>query len=139
MSVKSIQKTPEIIDRYGSAFLAVNCIARKARKLKEDCYGVIQDSEAVEWAMSGDPPAKLDMTLKRRIEREEGMSEDDRLNSILDSIEESNIRKAVLNSFKLSKQRHQLMFDYNGIKDRGIRTRIRILTKMIYIPDRTIK
>lgn len=139
MSIKSIQRTPEIIERYGSAFLAVNCIAMKARKLKEQCYGVIQDSEAVEWAMSGDPPAKLDATLQRRVQKEEGVSEDDRLNSILDSIEEKDIRQAVLKSFKLSKQRHQVMFDYNGIKDRGIRTRIRILTKMIYIPDLTIK
>lgn len=139
MSVNSIKRTHEVVQRYGSAFLAVNCIAQKARKLKDACHGVIQDSEAVSWAISGEPPINLDDAVKRKIQREEGLSEEDRLNRILDSIEDRDIRKAVLNSFKLSKQRHQLIFDYNNIKDRGVRSRIRILTKMTFIPDMTIK
>lgn len=131
--MKSISRTDELIRRYGSQYSATIHVAKKARQLKESCYNVILDSQAVEWAISGIPPENLGETIKKRMKQEEGMSQEDRLLTILDSIDENDIRVAVQNSYKLSEKNKQIAFDYNGIKDRGIRTRIRILTKLAYL------
>lgn len=131
--MKSIEIMEGIINHYGSRYPAIHRVADKARELKESCYNVILDSQAVEWAITGVPPANLEEAIRARVQSEEGASQEDRLTTILDSIAEDDIRIAVRNSYNLSTKNKQIAFDYNGIKDRGTRTRIRILTKLAFI------
>lgn len=131
--MKSIAKTEELIKKFGSQYAATVHVATKARKLKESSYNVILDSQAVVWAITGEPPENLGESIKKRIQQEEGISQEDRIKAILDSIDEDDIRVAVINSCKLSSRSKQIAFDYNGIKDKGKRTRVRILTKLAFL------
>lgn len=131
--MKSIANTENIIKKYGSRYAAITQVANEARRLKESCYNVILDSQAVEWALSGIPPENLAEAIKTRVQKEEGISQEDRLTSILNTIDEDDIRIAVRNSYNLSTRNKQIVFDYNGIKDRGTRTRIRVLTKLAFL------
>lgn len=134
MAINSLDKVHEIVKKSGSAYRATNTIAAKARKLKESCHHVISDSEAVDWAITGVPPENLDNALKVKAQKDVGISKEDRLSLVLDTIEQEDIREAVLKSYKLSVKNHQVSFDYNSIKDRGTRTRIRILTRVAFLP-----
>lgn len=138
-SIENIRRMEELSHEMGSRYKAAMYIAAKARRLKESCYHVIFDSEAVEWAISGVPPAHLGESLKRRLEQTMETTEEDQIAEVLEWVEDEQIKSAVMSSCRLTEQNHQIMLDYHGIKDKGARTRIRILTKMAMIPELTPK
>lgn len=135
MYADDAEKINKIKEKFGNnSYAACMYVAKKARKLQEESYNVISESEAVEWAISDKRPDNLDEKIKIKQEKEKDeIQPTDRLNSVLDSIEQENIRIAVMNSYKLSIKFKRLVYDYNNIEDKYLRAKIRILTKMAYI------
>ena len=123
----------DLVRKTGSPYAACIYAAKKGRQLQQSVNNVISESESLSWAISGRIPKDLERRIQAKLQNTEEISESTKLGDILSTIEEDNIRVAVLNSYRTSVRMKQLVFDYNGIKDRGIRTRIRILVRMVFL------
>jgi len=132
MWVEDNQKMAALVAKTGSPYSAAMYAAKKARRLKAESYHVINDSVALEWAISGKQPEGLDDRIKRQMEKDE-IEDTDRLQVVLDTIEDESVRVAVLNSYRATIRAKRLVYDYNDIRDEHMKAKIRILTKMAYI------
>lgn len=133
MWIKDRDKMQNIINQTGSKFAACMYTAKKGRQLQQKVNNVITESEALSWAITDDPPENLEIRLQNQAQNFEKIETPDKTENILANINEDNIREAVISSYHLSTHQKQIVFDYNGIKDKGIRTRIRILTRMLFL------
>lgn len=125
------QKMKDLVAKTGSPYAACMYAAKKGRQLQKESYNVLSESAALSWAISGSPPKDIEERIQSRMKQENvEIQESDKLENILSSIEEENIRIAVKNSYRASTRLKRITYDYNGIKDKGIRTRIRILVRM---------
>ena len=84
----------------------------------------ILHSEAITHALHGTKP-KLKHIVKWESEAAE-------IRDIFCSIEDKDICDAVYDSFYASREAHNLVYRYNGIRDEYKKARVRILTKMLW-------
>ena len=129
---KNNKQMSELVRSTGSVYAAAMFAAYDAKELQKKAYYTISESKALEWSISGEPPRDLEAKLKQRLKLE-GLGESDRLDEILSTIDEDSLRVAVLNSYRASKRSNRLVYDYNGISNKDMRARVRILTRMIVI------
>lgn len=130
---KDSEKIQDIFKKCNSPYAACIYVANKARKLQKESYNVLSESDALEWAISGEPPVNLNKKLALKDEKD-NTRESSKIDIILSTIDEDYIYEAVLNSYRASSRAKRLVYEYNGIKNKNIRAKIRILTKMAFMP-----
>lgn len=132
MWVNDNEKMNDLVKNLNSPYAACLYSAKIAKQLQKDANNVISESDALTWAISGIPPSNLEKKLKIKFSKE-NIRESDRIDTVLANIDEDYIRSAVLKSYRASIRSKRLVYEYNGITDKYIKTRIRILTKMAFI------
>lgn len=144
----------------GNPYAAVMYIAKLARSLSKSCGYYISDSQAVEWAATGNQPKKVKVNLSNQIKVKLPIEE------VLELVDDDEVVNAVLHSLRLSIENYlfktnntlynrdnisdyskefmskfiynnhltddYLVFSYDKISDPNRKARVRILVKMIW-------
>ena len=114
---------------FGSPYGAVSAISRSARKLSEHYNNTLRHSESISHIITHKPVDIED--LYDRIQH----CEDSKLHlvsTILDHVEDVGIRWCVIESINDSLKCHHLIYRYHNIVDENVRSRIRILVRMVW-------
>lgn len=133
MSLKDDAHIREYIQRCDSPFAVVNKIAQLAREKEQDCNNHILHSEAITWVVQGVEPAKRDKDTFSKLPSV--VKNENKLNEVLCYIDDTDICKAVRESFITSKHNKFLTFIYNDIADEPRKCRVRVLTRMLWYED----
>lgn len=124
MSLKDDYNFRKFLETQPNKFGLVVDVARDARKIANEYDEQILHSEAITYSLHGTRP-KLKQIVKWESEAAE-------IKDIFCYIEDKEICDAVYDSFYASKERHNLVYRYNGIRDEYKKARVRILTKKLW-------
>ena len=114
----------------GSSFAAVMYSAKLARKHLTECCNAVPDSVALEWAITGQKPDNLEEKIKQTL-----TSKTPYLQSALSEIDDKLIRECVANSYRKSIINKKLTYDYKNIRSKFLKSRIRVLTRILYLNE----
>lgn len=113
------------IQDIGNIYACIEPIADKSREIYAKHNDKITDSQAMSWAMTGDVPSTIHK-MKKFAKRYSG-NED-----LLNYIDNKSIQEAVHESYMLSVICNHLIYSYKDIQDPFLRSRVRVLTNMIW-------
>lgn len=137
---KQQREFDRLAEECGSKFDAIHIISNRARKLSDSVEGVIQQSEALSWAVTDKKPKNLKhrtsvRELNNLIYHPESYYKEQYLEDLLTEVEDFYVRESVRESFQLSTESGHLNYRYiNGISDEN-KSRVRILTNMVWYYD----
>lgn len=114
------------IEYSSNAYEIVSGIAKTARKMCSDYDNMILQSQAISHAAHGTEPDLYDIQQSKdeyeaRVIKEEFC--------YIDDVE---VKHAVYDSFYASKAKNNLVYVYNDIKSESKKSRVRIITRMLY-------
>ena len=119
-------KFNELCKALGSNYAAVAYITKLARKKMSSRNYQMLESEAISWVLTGVEP-KVRKKIDIRAHFEYNIVED-----ILCLVDDVAVCKLVRKSYGESLKRHHLIYCYHSTLDKGRRSRVRILTRMIW-------
>lgn len=114
---------------YGGPYGAVAAISRSARKLSEQYNNTLRHSESISHIITHTPVNTED--LYDRMQH----CDDSKLHlvsDIMDHVDNIAIKWCVIESISDSLKCHHLIYRYHNILDENVRSRIRILVRMIW-------
>ena len=115
---------------YGCKYAAVNAIAMKAREKLQSTEHRCSVSDAIRWATTGEEP---EITVNPVAARKIWDSPyHDVVDRVLDDVDDESIRSAVLASVADSQCENHLIYNYTGVEDERKKSRVRVLTRMIF-------
>lgn len=126
MQTDSDFDTRRAIELSSNAYSMVNDIVREARSIYEKSNYRILQSQAITHAVNHTQPDIYDIT------RTNDEYEAKAIKEAFCYIDDIEIKHAVYDSFYDSKKARELVFVYNDIADESRRTRVRVLTRMLY-------
>jgi len=119
----------EEILKSESKFQDIISVAVSARERSKNCEYHILDSQALTWVLRGIKPPK-----GRSIKVSSTITsyEQNYLVEVLSSIDDYEIIDSVKDSFYKSKAEQHLIYEYNQIVDEPRKSRVRVLTRMVW-------
>lgn len=131
MTYDEIHAMDALSDQYGSPYAAANAAANAARDLVKLYDNKILDSEAISWCITGEAPKILaTMQSNKSIPYERYVSY--QIDELLNYVEDPDVVESVRISFRESTIARHLIYVYNSRMDEPRRTRVRVLTRMIW-------
>lgn len=127
----SQRKLQEIIEKFdGDRYAATNYICRKSIELNSSVGDSLSISESISWAITNEDPKDI----KNRINQHMNLKirKTRYLEDLMESVMDERIEQAVRDSFDTSMKTGSLTFFYNDIRDKEIKARVRILTRMCW-------
>lgn len=119
----------DILDKYGSPYAAVMCIAKTARNIAESCDNAISHSSALNWVVTGDTPKNLLRPEAHMSYRDRCYSNAlDRLNYVDDLAVKESVFCTILNS----REEGHLIYSYKDNLSDSQKSRVRILSNIIW-------
>ncbi len=125
MSLKDDAVFLDQMNQSSSVFEMVFNVSQQARKLAEDSGNVLTHKEALTYAARG---IKVDMEQFSAVNDFETKY----INEQFCYIDDHDIKKSVMESFRKSKKSKSLRFVYIGITSKSKMARVRVLTRMLY-------
>lgn len=122
----------ELISKTGSPYAAAMYSAKLARKHLIECKNSIPESQALSWAITGQEPCNLEEKIKQTLALLNPLSST-YLQDALSCIDDIRIRDCVANSYRLSVNSKKLRYDYKSIQNPWLQSRIRVITRLIYL------
>lgn len=123
-------KIAELVAAFGgNRYVATMYLADATRTILDRYNNQLLESEAIAWLLTGVRPPHLKehpQPRPRRNWRKAWVT--DRLSEVLDV----EVKQAVLETIRHSKRIHELDFCYNLVQDEPRRTRVRILSRIIW-------
>lgn len=116
----------EISRRLGNRYAATMAVAKEARRRGEMSKQSILESHSITWVLTGVEPTKFDdgiNKIRRKLESVE---------DILNYVSDRNIVKSVTESIGMSKSEGHLIYRYKNSLSEEEKTRVRILTNIIW-------
>lgn len=111
----------------GSPYAAVNYIAKSARKkLKESNNGILE-SQAISWVLTGKEPK-----VHRRMPVYNSSLNIPYVDEVLCYVDDEEVCESVRESYNESLLAHHLIYCYHNNLDEFRKSRVRILTRMIW-------
>lgn len=111
----------------GSPYAAVNYISKAARRKMKQHNNIILESEAISWVLTGEEPRA------RKCKSLYDISHDlPYLEEILCYVDDEDVCESVRESYKESLGAHHLIYCYHNNLDEFRKSRVRILTRMIW-------
>lgn len=123
-------KIAELVAAFGgNRYVATMYLADATRTILDRYNNQLLESEAIAWLLTGVRPPHLQEKPKPRPRRNWRKAwVTDRLSEVLDV----EVKQAVLETVRRSKRVHRLEFCYKDVSDESRRTRIRILSRIIW-------
>lgn len=118
-----------LLDQFDSPYKVVNYVANKARNVAKQCNYKILDSEAISWVLNGEDDVALDNIIRRCKRRYTGKYQ---IDDILNYIDDEQVCEAVKESITNSRRLHHLIYIYKDVSDEPRKSRVRILTNMLW-------
>lgn len=110
----------------GNRYLATMLIAKEGRRRCKQWDYSILDSNAITWVLTGKRPPNKEKQSAKILRNMKKPSD------ILNYVEDDDIRKCVILSLKQSYTLNHLTYSYNQDMNKHKRTRVRILTNIIW-------
>lgn len=117
----------ELAEKCGSKYLAVNYLARCARRLASYHDVSLIESELLTWALTGNKP-KLDLTRYKRTDDIEILN----IRDCLSYIEDDEVKEEVIRLYRRSILHHHLIYEQSGRLGPYRSSRVNILLRMIW-------
>lgn len=115
----------------GSTYQAIQHLSKLARKKLKELDNSIQDSQALTWALTGVKP-DVPETKHKKVYHSNRFYQEEYMNDILCCVDDKEVCESVRESFRASKQVNHLIYVYNNTLDESRKSRVRILTRMIW-------
>lgn len=119
----------KIETQFGNKYKAIQHIVKEARKKQASTNYNISSSEAISWVVDNKIP---DNVKSGRAYEKRTTYVEDILNSYLNDIDDNEVRKCVEDSVNYSYTNSCLIFIYSNTLNTYEKSRVRILTRMIY-------
>ena len=138
MSIYDQKRLPEIVDRCGNIFAAVNYVAAETRKRMKDVNSRhLTEQSAMTWVITGEtPPEILEETKPKPKQKPVAIAA---IHNLLSQCDDQEVQDAVMRSVLLSRKEHHLLYEYLSVQDDGRMARVRVLTNMIWYALETIQ
>lgn len=118
------------IQKYGSRYSATVFVAKEARRLAEKYDNVITHAEALSWILSNKTPEGIKHY--KTIKEKRSQKDLQYANYYLSNIQDEDVKSAVLESLKYTKNEGHLIYRYKNVYDKYRQARIRILTNKLW-------
>ena len=114
----------------GSLYMAVNLVAKQARKKLAQADYMILDSQAISWALTSIPPEVIHKRPSEAYPTEcYGLTF---LEDMLSYVDDESVEESVKISYDHSVKGNHLIYSYNKDLDPSRKARVRILTRMAW-------
>ena len=119
----------ELAQKCGNRYLAVRWLATAARQLAAQIPGVIVESKLISWVLHDVPASEIKYRPIRNLD-----SDIDRMESLLEFVDDVDIQDAVRWGYKESLKHHHLIYSSNEEfnLDPNQAVRARILLRMLW-------
>lgn len=132
MSILDGQQMFEELSERTNRYAAVYMIAKEARRRAEKCNNLISHSEALTWVLTGNKPETL-VRAERRGQSMSGNSNiEDFIDSYLSLVDDREVADAARDSIQQTLREANLVYMYINIQDEPRRSRVRIITRMLW-------
>lgn len=111
----------------GSTYAAVNYVAKSARDKIAHTDGHVLESEAISWVLTGEEPK-----VRNKTEEIERWYLQNYIDDMLSEVDDIDVAQAVRDSYAASMEQHHLIYSYPEHLDENRKSRVRILTRMIW-------
>ena len=132
MSILDGQQMFEELSERTNRYAAVYMIAKEARRRAEKCNNLISHAEALSWVLTGTKPE----TLVRAEMRGQSMSDNSNIQDFIDSyislVDDREVAEAARDSINQTIREANLVYMYSKIQDEPRRSRVRIITRMLW-------
>ena len=115
-----------------SVFMAVNTVAKRARQKMVDTNGMILESKAISWVLTGESPKIPTRTSIEITDHVEYLTSEEYLHELLCTVEDESVVESVRATFEASQRANHLIYCYNHSLDEPQRSRVRILSKIVW-------
>lgn len=115
----------QLADKLGSPFSAIHYISQSARKKREEVDYSILESEAITWVLTGVAP-------KLRARHRFNRLSMPLIDELLSYVDDEEVSQSVRTSYEESMKAHHLIYHYHNNLDDNRKSRVRILTRMIW-------
>ena len=120
----------KLLDMFdNNRFQVVIYVSKLARKLSQDVYNIIRGSESLSWAISGITPENLERRIHKYLNNTQI---DDMISYKLELVSNESVKDAVFETIHESLKSKHLIYVYKDIEDPHLKSRVRILSNIIW-------
>lgn len=115
-----------------SVFMAVNTVAKRARQKMVDTNGMILESKAISWALTGESPKIPTKTCIEITDHVEYLTGEEYLHELLCTVDDKYVCDSVIDTFEASVKTNHLIYCYNHSLDETQKARVRVLSRIVW-------